>query len=228
MVCCVFELCISSFSSAGVQLPPTSQQNHRPEVWLEKMARQRKLVKCQLLARKVPDTSSASSGTKKVGRHMHEVDISGMQTACDDGLMVSEEQQIAVCRMTFRPTLLQLFATDISELLARTGKANVSPSVIVAGNLEHNQSSDNSSGEQIGKPSPVTRIVDSSQRIQDLRHDVKYLDRLAKAELQAAKESRGMWSNVDVRAIKRDVVDEAEFQTNANAIQKLWRWLRGG
>jgi endonuclease YncB( thermonuclease family) len=117
------------------------------------------------------------------------------------------EQQIAVCRISYRPTLWQLFATDVAETLIAAGNASVT-------------SADLSSNE--------SKVVDSSQRIQDLRHDVKYIDKLAKAEFEAAKKSMGMWSVPEVRESKREVVEEVEFQTKANVFQKLWRWFRGG
>ena len=72
------------------------------------------------------------------------------------------------------------------------------------------------------------KIVDTSQRINDLRKDVKYLDRLAKVEFDAAKKSAGMWSVPEVRQMKKEVVEEVEFQSKSNVFQKLWRYIRGG
>ena len=68
--------------------------------------------------------------------------------------------------------------------------------------------------------------IETSQKIHDLRKDVKYLDWLTKVEYQAVKESVGIWSNSEVRTMKQDIVDEVNFQTNANILQKIWRWLR--
>lgn len=119
------------------------------------------------------------------------------------------EQQLAICRLSYRPNLLQLFSTDIAETLIAAGNASVSSSI-----LEKGAQTD-------------TKIVDSSQRIQDLRHDVKYLDRLAKVEFEAAKKSMGMWSVPEVRDSKREVVEEVEFHAKANVFQKVWRWFRG-
>lgn len=130
------------------------------------------------------------------------------------------EQQEAICRLSYRPNLLQLFSTDIAETLIAAGNAGVSSSI-----LNSNLDADEMTG---GAQQFDMKIVDSSQRISDLRHDVKNLDRLAKTEFEAAKKSMGMWSVPEVRESKREVVEEVEFQSKASIFQKLWRQFRGG
>jgi hypothetical protein len=70
-------------------------------------------------------------------------------------------------------------------------------------------------------------IVDSSDNVDDLKKDIKYMNQLDKAEYQAAKESEGMWADPFVRASRQDLVEEVTFQNEANWFQKIWRWLRG-
>jgi endonuclease YncB( thermonuclease family) len=127
--------------------------------------------------------------------------------------MKNKDDQTAVCRISYRPSLFQFFPSDVAEALIRSGNASVSSSLLT------------NSLEETGIPK--TKALDASQRIQDLRKDVQYLDRLAKSEFEAAKASMGMWSVSEVRASKREVVEEVEFQTKANPFQKLWRWFRG-
>ena len=121
--------------------------------------------------------------------------------------------QVAICKLHYRPTYTQLFATDIADSLVKAGNANVTSSM-----LQRDEASSNNS----------TKIVDSSQRINDLRKDVKYLDRLAKVEFEAAKKSAGMWSVPEVRQMKKEVVEEVDFQSKSNIFQKAWRYIRGG
>jgi hypothetical protein len=68
--------------------------------------------------------------------------------------------------------------------------------------------------------------VDTSQRLADLQKDVKYLGDLAQAELEAAKTKAGMWKDSQIRKHFPEVVEEAEFQTNSNVWQKMWRRIR--
>jgi hypothetical protein len=195
-------------------------------------------VRCQLLARQVPIDDSLSDcatfsdpliNARKRKLLADKIAAGGMDdyspTAALQNDVTSSRgpttdlEQIAVCRITYRPSWFQLFSTDIAESLVRTGNANVSPLVISA-TIDSDGSTPTSNRRR--------KVVDSSQRIQDLRKDVKYLDWLAKAEFQAAKESMGMWSVPEVRASKAEIIEDVEFQTKANALQKLWRWLRGG
>jgi hypothetical protein len=127
--------------------------------------------------------------------------------------MKNKDGLTAVCRITYRPSLFQFFPSDVAEDLIKGGNAGVSSSLFT------------NSLEETGILK--TKALDTSHRIQDLRKDVQYLDRLAKSEFEAAKASMGMWSVPEVRASKQEVVEEVEFQTKANPFQKLWRWFRG-
>jgi hypothetical protein len=101
----------------------------------------------------------------------------------------------------------------VAEALIKGGNASVSSSLFT------------NSLEETGIPK--TKALDASERIQDLLKDVQYLDRLSKSEFEAANATIGMWSVPEVRASKREVVEEVEFQTKGNPFQKLWRWFRG-
>jgi hypothetical protein len=208
---------------AGIQTPPVSRRLYNPDTFLERLAQERTLVSCQLLGRAVAtlrpsgNEMMASISTFKGNISPVEQPSHGSKSNNTTGEkslashpMLDNSQQVALCRLTYRPKLWQLFPTDIAETLVRAGNSSVSSTVWSA--------SANDTGSM--------RIVDASQRLQDLRNDVKYLDRLAQTELEAAKNSAGMWSVPDVRQMKKEVMEEVDFQTKANVFQKLWRWLR--
>lgn len=125
----------------------------------------------------------------------------------------SASPEVAFCHVTYRPKSFQLFPTDIATELVATGNAAVSTSLL---------------GRELQGATTTSEITDSSQRLQDLRNDVKYLDKLAQTEFDAARQSRGMWAIPEVREARRDIMDEVDFENKANLLQKLWRWLRGG
>lgn len=210
---------------AGIHPPPISRLVYKPEQFLDRLAKERTLVSCQLVARQIQETAPTElSKTEKrpMSKILPELAVESLDTtgsAMDKksnrtGLIAHDDHhdEVAICRVTYRPKFFQFFATDIAESLIATGNASVSTTI-----LGRDVTSFKSTG---------TTIKDTSQRLQDLRDDVKYLDRLAKVEFEAARQSIGMWSVPEVRESKREVVEEVEFQTKASTIQKLWRWLR--
>jgi hypothetical protein len=70
-------------------------------------------------------------------------------------------------------------------------------------------------------------IIDSSDRVEDLKKDIKHMNQLEKAEYKAAAEWVGMWADPVVRDSRQDLVEEVTFQNKASRFQKIWRWLRG-
>ncbi len=206
---------------AGIHPPPISRLVYKPEQFLDRLAKERTLVSCQLLARQVAAAipgELSKSEKRSISQIMPEFS-ENPQVRDEIGSNLPrpyhEQEQLAICRVTYRPTFFQFFPTDIAESLIATGNASVSSNILAR---EVTSSVTTAS----------TSITDSSQRLQDLRNDVKYLDRLAKAEFEAARQSMGMWSVPEVRESKRDVVEEVEFQCNASFLQKVWRWIRGG
>ena len=213
-----FSLCTSY--PAGIHPPPVSSLTYKPEEFLDRLARERKLVSCQLLARQVEssDEEEKSRANKRpMSEVMPELAERGYENSDSEKTgarpTYKQQQEVAICRVTYRPSFFQFFPTDIAESLVSTGNANVSSNIL---GREMPDSKDGSS----------TSINDSSERLQDLQNDVKYLDRLANVEFEAAQQSMGMWSVPEVRASKREVIDEVEFQAKAGILQKLWRWVR--
>lgn len=178
------------------------------------------MISCQLLARQVDISSTnenADNGKinkRPMAEVMPELAVEHGDTTSriESSLPGSRLSEVAICKVRHRPSLFQLFPTDIAESLIASGTASVSSNILGREDTDSQHST----------------IKDSSQKLQDLRNDVKYLDRLAKAELEAAGKSNGMWSVPEVREAKREVVDEVDFQAKANALQKIWRWFRGG
>jgi hypothetical protein len=212
-------LAIVFFFLAGIRSPPVSGLSYRPEEWLERLAKQRALVSCQVLARQVslgPDIKEDSKPPKRILTDVlpELKDNRAKEQKMIVEAMKNKDDQTAVCRITYRPSLFQFFPTDVAEALIKSGNASVSSLLLTNNSLEETST-------------PKQKALDASERIQDLRKDVQYLDRLAKSEFEAAKASIGMWSVPEVRASQREVVEEVEFQTKANPFQKLWRWFRG-
>jgi len=116
------------------------------------------------------------------------------------------EDQTAVCHVRYRPGG-HFLRRDLADSLVRHGRAGIASSMFVTlGNWT---------------------IVDTSNRVEDLKKDTKYMKWLEEAEYEAAKESAGMWADPLVREGREDLVEEITFQAEANALQKAWRWLRG-
>lgn len=198
---------------AGIQSPPISRDSYNPHQFLERLAKQRTLVSCQLLGREVPIYNETSE-KRQMSHVLPELEDGNSNKTNEVSQILDPKyngQQVAICKLHYRPTYTQLFATDIAESLVKAGNANVTSSML-----------------QSDATATNTKIVDSSQRINDLRKDVKYLDRLAKVEFDAAKKSAGMWSVPEVRQLKQEIIDEVEFQSKSNIFQKAWRWIRGG
>lgn len=211
------ELC----DAAGIHPPPVLRLTYEPEHFLDRLAREKTLISCQLLARQIEPVSGDELLPSK--RPMSDVmpELVEQTNGENDSEKKSpmkeynQKQEVAICRVTYRPTLFQLFPTDVAESLIAAGNANVSSNILG----RESAASD---------PSATSTVIkDSSQRLQDLRNDVRYLDRLAKSEFEAARQSMGMWSVPEVRDSRKEVIEEVEFRSKATILQKLWKWLRG-
>jgi hypothetical protein len=206
---------------AGVQTPPLTGDSYDPEQFLERLAKKRTLVSCQLLGRRVGVPQERDKEFDHRNKHQSPSNIHGDSSpvASDDNM---DDCQVALCRLTYRPQW-QLFKTDVAEALVKLGNANVASNI-----LNHSYSSDNSgTNDNMLADTFKTKITDTSQRIQDIRRDIKYLDKLEMLEFEAAQKSIGMWSIPAVRQIKEDIVDEVDFQAKASPLQKIWRRIRG-
>jgi endonuclease YncB( thermonuclease family) len=115
-------------------------------------------------------------------------------------------EQTAVCRLWYRPGR-QLFRSDLAESLVRYGRASIASGMFVS--------------------MDKWKIVDTSERVEDLKKDIEYIKLLEKAEFKAATEAAGMWADPFVRESRQDLVEEVTFQNEATRLQKIWRWLRG-
>lgn len=183
------------------------------------------MVSLQLLARQIPNHQTIERSKRNISDVYPNLERSSKGQSDNDLILSSPQQgkeQVAICKLTHRPTLLQLFATDIAESLVRDGNATVSSSLIATAT-----SSDILDEESISSETKKEKIIDASLRLDDLRRDATYLEKLAKAEFDAVEKEAGIWAFPEVRETKRDIVEEIEFQKTANIFQKLWRRLRG-
>lgn len=207
--------------TAGLSAPPfyTSHGDQRGE-WLKRLAREKTMVKLQLMGRRISKkeantNSTGTTGKAKTKRDVSEVypDIQSSPPEEDDNKPRYsndiEEEQIAVCKLYYRPNFFQVFATDIAQTLVRYGHACVNSEIYLKNEF-----------------TKETKVMDASTSVGDLRKDIKYLENLERLEYEAAKGSYGMWSDSHIREMRRDIIDEVAFQTKASIWQKLWRWIR--
>lgn len=66
-----------------------------------------------------------------------------------------------------------------------------------------------------------------SDRLQDKRRDIQYLESISKVEYAAISKRSGMWSIPKIRAASQDAVDHVEWVTTSTWYQKLWRRITG-
>ena len=199
---------------AGLEAPPDyfSYSSERPGEWLERLAKDKTLVTCKLLGRRVCGSNVPTSKKRKlqdVGRSS----ASESSSSWNDELIVStsndELAQIAVVKMFYRPKVFQVWPTDIAESMIRFGRASIASKGIYVHNA-------------------ADQILDTSDSVRDLQRDAAYMDKLGQLEYKAAAGSYGMWGDSTIRESRSDVVEEVEFQKKAPIWRKLWRWLRGG
>jgi hypothetical protein len=193
------------FVPAGIQAPPqyyATRGMEQPGEWLDRLVQNQTPVACQLLSRRVRNDEIVDTGGNNDNHHSNS----------PSGQVVRhvEIEDVAVCRLFFRPlrkNRFQLFRDDLAETLLGQGRA------ILA-----------SSGLSVDRPG--THTVYGNTNIKTLQGDVKYMERLERSELEAVKESLGLWSDDQVRATRQDLVQEANFETTASVWQKLWRLIR--
>ncbi len=207
---------------AGVVSPPLPGYDYDPTEFLERLAKKRTLVSCQLLGRSIVATPKQKEDIDSY-RNRNQLPS---ETNNEDTTIFSadlDDYQVALCRLTYRPRW-QFFSTDVAEELVREGNANVASTI-----LNYSSSATKSGPNDNDLVGALeTKISDTSQRIQDIRRDVKYLEGLETCEFEAAQKSKGMWSVPEIRQMKKEIVDEVDFQAKANPLQKLWRMIRGG
>jgi hypothetical protein len=197
---------------AGIRSPPWYQSSaERPGEWLSRLADEHTTVTCQLLARRVLDketdsTDYTSSNSQSQKRSMYTI-LPELNKWSDQ--QSSSNVQIAVCKVYYRPQRFQLIATDMTDSMVGFGR-----STVATDGLYYNDSNG--------------RVIDTTSNVKELRKDATYLEKLSNAEYEAAKGSYGMWADPEVRQSRADVVEEVEFQTQAPAWKKIWRWFRGG
>jgi len=222
---------------AGISAPPFYESNnvggYQRGEWLNRLAEDNTKVRVELLGRRVVATPKVARDNNNNNQPMRSgafkkrdmtVVLPELQSTLEEDAKnrggEDEVEQVAVCRIYYRPTWYQVFATDLADTLVRYGHACVEPEMFFS---NHNNNNDNHPSSST--PSR-TKIVDASTHLGDLRKDANYLGKLETLEYDAAKKSHGMWSDPMIRAKRGDVVEEVEFQATATMLQRLWRWIR--
>jgi endonuclease YncB( thermonuclease family) len=201
-------------SSAGSMLNQISLGNESDQElsvgkeWLRKLADQRSLVKCQLLGRRLTAGAGASN-PMIANRSKRPIPGLSANSAFEMAASTKERgRQLAVAKLFYRPKLMDLVRTDVGEAMILKGYAVVSDD----GLYPH---------------TAAECVTDTTDEAKILQRDAAYMDKLGRAEFQAARGSYGVWSDPVYRASRADVVDEVEFQENASIVRKAWRWWRG-
>lgn len=190
-----------------------------PGEWLRRLAADHAVVTMQFLGRRVvfPRSSSAYDGgdNDNTAADTGKRQIPGLSSSSTE--IDGDATQIAVARLYHRTEPTQFFPTDVAQSMIRWGRAEIAADGLYGGGTT--ASSDTTTKE---------RMMDATDDVKQLQADARYMEGLAKAEYDAARESRGMWADPSIRRKRRDVVSEVEFQETAAWWQKLWRRLRGG
>jgi len=204
---------------------PSSSSNDAPGEWLHRLATEHTNVTMELLGRRIvwkegdeqnEQSSSPSSSSMDVAKK-RKIPESLLSTT-DKNNVNENATQIAVARLYYRPKPTQFFPTDVGYSLVRLGRANICVDGLYG----------SGAASSTGNTGSRERLMDASEDIKDLQADAKYMEKLARAEYEAAAESRGMWSDPSIRQRRSDVINEVNFQETATWWQKLWRRVRGG
>mmetsp|Transcript_3342 Transcript_3342/g.4688 ORF Transcript_3342/g.4688 Transcript_3342/m.4688 type:complete len:163 (-) Transcript_3342:831-1319(-) len=113
-------------------------------------------------------------------------------------------QPTAICKMRYWPRK-SIWSEDLGSTLVNSGNARVASGMHVD-NL-------------------LTKTIDSSMNIADLKSDIKYVEQLGKDEFEAIKSFRGIWADDRIRKENADLVNEAEVEVNAGIIKRIWKRL---
>ena len=169
----------------------------QPGEWLRQLAQNRTPIACTLLARK-------SSIIMENDYIINSKENKSARTTFSNKLG-NQTECIAICKLAYRPTLLSFFRKDLASSLISFGRSDVASGIFI-----ENQ---------------TMPIVDTSTQLDDVKSDVKYMEKLEKLEYDAFRNHRGMWADSGIRDSRPDLLEEAEFESNANILQKLWRRL---
>jgi hypothetical protein len=217
----------------------TSTTSDYDTAWLDSLAKHHPFMTLELLGRRLGSSSTEEQRNSRLYNgttlsHHHTLVpqkrvIPGFERKSHRDNHDTLAQQIAVGRLYYRPQP-QLFATDLGLHMVRWGHANPSNGGLYGDEKEETPSilSSSSSTSDSTRERRRAGVVDTTESVQDLQKDVKYMEQLVQAEYTAAREARGQWADPGVRSRRRDIVEEVEFQATATFWQKLWRRLRGG
>lgn len=201
---------------AGIQCPPfyfassttSSTTNEGANEWLQGLADQKARISCQLISRRIIDTQEMLKVRQQSGdsssHHERKHGIS-QHVEKDAALHDPEMQNVAVCRVSFRPST-SLFQKDLASSLVSYGRANVAP------------------GMHIDIPGRPT--VDGSKSLEDAEKDVQYIEKLSQLEYNAVKSKKGMWSIESIRSSRPDLVEFAKDEETATWWKKIWNKFR--
>jgi hypothetical protein len=178
-----------------------------------------------LKKRKIPEhivSSGSDRGSDVDSKEGGNWSVTSKPRSSDDA---HSEPQVAVAKVAYRSSFMQLFSTDLAHQLVRSGLAVAASddglfpqsirvpeaTTLTVGTPATSTVTKHDAAETTATESPAlsSKIVDANQSLSTLQHDARYLSLLDQAEHLAA----------------RDVVEEVEFQVRAPWWKKAWRFL---
>jgi hypothetical protein len=197
-----------------------------------------------LKKRRIPEhivSSGPESGSDDDGKDGGEWSVPSKAWLDGSSDAAHSEPQVAVAKVAYRSSFMQLFATDLAHQLVRSGLAVAASddglfpqsirvpeaTPLTVGTPATSALTRYDAAETTATKGPAlwSKIVDANQSLSTLQHDARYLSLLDQAEHLAARDMVGAWSDPAFRESRRDVVEEVEFQVRAPWWKKAWRFL---
>mmetsp|Transcript_9034 Transcript_9034/g.18647 ORF Transcript_9034/g.18647 Transcript_9034/m.18647 type:complete len:519 (+) Transcript_9034:61-1617(+) len=195
------------------------------------LAEKKTSVSLQLLAQRTLKNKSSSSNSRY---HLHDVDESNKMppSIIDDDVT----KHTAICHLHYRTPNQWITTTNVTLEAVEKGQACVSKEGMVLPLSFDMADCDIYSGdenvfeskEQYAKTRNHAPITNYMPTIKQLQKDADFITRLEQAEYAAWKSKVGMWSSPELRAWRKEYVEEEELSKNAISMQNALSWLKKG
>jgi hypothetical protein len=227
--------------------------NHRTAAygsdWIQRLSQQQCVVRCQFIERQVPNYEDANVTKQYIKNKRPIPGMTETTTNMIDSSIPLEdklEHHVAIVKLYYHhplhehdtkndnddglfPRIKNLFRRrlDLGESMIQHGYAVVAengwytttPTTISTGT----RMIDTTTSTTAARTSFA--LKNNSKQMQD---DLRYMDRLSRAEYHAAQSYAGIWNDPTYRKERSDIMDEINFQQHSTMVQKFFRWIRGG
>ncbi len=143
----------------------------------------------------------------------------------------------AICHLHYRKPDQWFTTTNASLEAVEKGQACVSkegmvlpPSCDGAGRDGYDRDEDDfeSNRQSSNRSKNNTGATNYLPTIKQLQNDADFISRLEQAEYAAWKSKVGMWSSPELRAWRKEYVEEEEFSKKAISMGNIWGWVKKG